>query len=42
MALTLKLDVIAEGVETEAQLEFLALRGCEKFQGLPIWKAYAS
>ena len=33
MALSLRLDVIAEGVETEAQLEFLALRGCQKYQG---------
>ena len=27
------LNVIAEGVETEAQLEFLDLRGCHAFQG---------
>ena len=27
------LNVIAEGVETEAQLEFLELRGCHAFQG---------
>jgi EAL domain-containing protein (putative c-di-GMP-specific phosphodiesterase class I) len=33
MALGLKLEVIAEGVETEAQLEFLAIRGCQKYQG---------
>ncbi|ADE12241.1 sensor domain-containing protein [Sideroxydans lithotrophicus] len=33
MAGTLGLDVIAEGVETEAQLEFLDLRGCHACQG---------
>jgi EAL domain-containing protein (putative c-di-GMP-specific phosphodiesterase class I) len=27
------LSVIAEGVETEAQREFLDLRGCHAFQG---------
>ena len=29
----LKLDVVAEGVETAAQLEFLSQRGCRRFQG---------
>ena len=33
MAETLGLKVIAEGVETEAQREFLDLRGCPAFQG---------
>jgi len=33
MAETLGLNVIAEGVETEAQREFLELRGCHAFQG---------
>jgi diguanylate cyclase (GGDEF)-like protein len=33
MTEALGLDVIAEGVETEAQLEFLELRGCHAFQG---------
>ncbi|KXS31721.1 MAG: Diguanylate cyclase/phosphodiesterase with PAS/PAC sensor(S) [Candidatus Gallionella acididurans] len=30
---TLGLNVVAEGVETEAQREFLELRGCTRFQG---------
>jgi diguanylate cyclase (GGDEF)-like protein len=33
MARTLKLHVVAEGVETAAQLEFLSSRGCERAQG---------
>ena len=33
MTEALGLDVIAEGVETKAQLEFLQLRGCQAFQG---------
>jgi EAL domain-containing protein (putative c-di-GMP-specific phosphodiesterase class I) len=33
MAHALNLDVIAEGVETEAQREFLELSGCRHFQG---------
>ena len=33
MAETLGLNVVAEGVETEAQREFLQLRGCSHFQG---------
>lgn len=33
MTKELGLEVIAEGVETEAQLEFLKLRGCHAFQG---------
>jgi len=33
MADTLGLDVIAEGVETEMQREFLNLRGCTAYQG---------
>ena len=33
MARNLGLDVVAEGVETEAQLDFLARVGCGKAQG---------
>ncbi len=33
MTQALGLNVIAEGVETEAQLEFLDVRGCHAFQG---------
>jgi EAL domain-containing protein (putative c-di-GMP-specific phosphodiesterase class I) len=33
MAQGLGLEVIAEGVETEAQREFLELRGCHNYQG---------
>ena len=33
MAHTLKLDVVAEGVETEEQLQFLADHGCDRIQG---------
>ena len=33
MAHVLKLNVVAEGVETEAQLEFLKSQQCDYFQG---------
>ena len=33
MALTLGMDVVAEGVETQAQLELLVAMGCRFFQG---------
>ncbi|MEW6764801.1 MAG: EAL domain-containing protein [Pseudomonadota bacterium] len=33
MAHTLELEVLAEGVETEAQLELLMMRGCDTYQG---------
>ena len=39
MTKTLGLDVIAEGVETDAQREFLALSGCQFYQGYLFGKA---
>ena len=33
MARSLKLRVVAEGVETRAQLDFLRAQGCDAFQG---------
>ena len=33
LAHTLKLQVVAEGVETQEQLEFLAARHCDRMQG---------
>lgn len=39
MAQTLGLDVIAEGVETAAQRDFLLARGCSRAQGYYFWRA---
>ena len=33
LARTLKLNVVAEGVETQQQLEFLTALGCDTLQG---------
>jgi EAL domain-containing protein (putative c-di-GMP-specific phosphodiesterase class I) len=35
MAKALRLRVVAEGVEKEAQIEFLSARGCDEIQGFP-------
>jgi diguanylate cyclase (GGDEF)-like protein len=38
LASALNLDVIAEGVETQAQLDFLVERGCQHYQGFLLGK----
>ena len=38
----LDLEVVAEGVETEGQLRFLAERGCEEYQGFLISQALSA
>src|SRR5699024_1171921 len=40
MAKTLKLDVIAEGVETKKQLDLLEMLGCKIIQGYYFYKPY--
>ncbi len=42
LASTLALDVVAEGVETQAQFEFLAKAGCPSFQGYLLSKPLPS
>src|SRR5437879_5158025 len=36
MSQSLALEVVAEGVETEAQLHFLKKQGCERMQGFHV------
>jgi EAL domain-containing protein (putative c-di-GMP-specific phosphodiesterase class I) len=42
MGHALGLQVLAEGVETEAQLAFLRERGCDSFQGFLVAPALAA
>jgi EAL domain-containing protein (putative c-di-GMP-specific phosphodiesterase class I) len=42
MAQSLGIDVIAEGVETREQRDFLLARGCSRAQGHYYWEAMAS
>jgi len=42
MAQSLRLKVVAEGVETRAQLDFLAEHGCHEFQGYYFQKALSA
>ena len=39
MGKSLKMDVVAEGVETQGQIEFLRNHGCDEFQGFYFSKA---
>jgi len=41
LASTLKLDVVAEGVETQEQLNFLISAGCQSFQGFLLGRPVA-
>jgi EAL domain-containing protein (putative c-di-GMP-specific phosphodiesterase class I) len=42
MAHNLGLEVLAEGVETEAQLAFLREQGCDSFQGFLVSPAVSA
>ena len=42
MAHTLGLKVVAEGVETDAQLAFLKRKGCDRGQGYLIGKSFSA
>ena len=42
MAQTMGIDVVAEGVETSEQRDFLLARGCSRAQGHYYWAAMAA